>query len=157
MQLVGSLKGDTFYCRPLDSKDGTLKFGEQAMGVNKLSSVMKTMCSGAGIQGYFTNHSGKRTCATTLYQARVPEQEIMNRTDHRSVESVRKYKRAADNMLKDISNVLEPVPFKKTKSETVATATHCTGSENDPSASVNIPCGANSMFSGCVFNFGAQM
>ena len=69
---------------------------------------MKTMCTEAGIEGYFTNHSGKRTCATTLYQRGVPEQEIMNRTGHRSVESVRKYKRASDEMLKDISNILEP-------------------------------------------------
>ena len=62
----------------------------------------------AGIEGYYTNHSGKRTCATTLYQAGVSEQEIMNRTGHRSVESVRKYKRASNDMLKDISNILEP-------------------------------------------------
>jgi hypothetical protein len=43
-----------------------------------------------------------------LYQAGVSEQEIMNRTGHRSVESVRKYKRASNDMLKDISNILEP-------------------------------------------------
>jgi integrase len=46
------------------------------------------------IEGYYTNHSGKGTCATTLYQAGVPEQEIMNRTGHRSVESARKYKKS---------------------------------------------------------------
>jgi hypothetical protein len=56
-----------FYRRRLD-KEG-IKFGEQAVGVNKLSSIMKTMCSKACIEGYYTNHSGKRTCATTLYQA----------------------------------------------------------------------------------------
>lgn len=151
LQLIRSLKGNAFYRRPLESKFG-VKFGEQPMGVSKLSGIMKAMCADAGIEGYFTNHSGKRTCATALYQAGVPEQEIMNRTGHRSVESVRKYKRAADDMLKDISNVLEPVPFKKPKQESALR-----GSENnDPS--VNIPaCGANSMFSGCVFNFGSNI
>ncbi|XP_063415439.1 uncharacterized protein LOC134697228 [Mytilus trossulus] len=87
-QLVGSFKGNCFYRRPLDSKNG-VKFGEQPIGINKLSSIMKTMCADAGVEGYFTNHSGKRTCATTLYQAGIPEQEIMYRTGHRSVESVR--------------------------------------------------------------------
>ena len=103
---IRDLKGSVFYRRPLDK--GGIKFGEQAVGVNTLSSIMKTMCSEAGIEGYYTNHSGKRTCATTLYKAGVPEQEIMNRTGHRSVESVGKYKITSNDMLKDISNILEP-------------------------------------------------
>ncbi len=69
---------------------------------------MKNMCDKAGIPGFFSNHSGKRTCATALYQAGVPEQEIMERTGHRSIESVRKYKRPSEEMLRDISNALEP-------------------------------------------------
>jgi len=69
---------------------------------------MKTMCAEAGITGNFTNHSGKRTCATQLYQAGVEEQEIMARTGHRSVNSVRKYKRPSEEMMREISNVLEP-------------------------------------------------
>ena len=40
-------KGSVFYSRPLDK--GGIKFGEQAVGVNKLSSIMKTMCSEVGI------------------------------------------------------------------------------------------------------------
>lgn len=60
---------------------------------------------------FFTNHSGKRT---SLYQAGIPEQEIMSRTGHRSVESVRKYKRPSSEMLKDVSSVLESsVPNSK--------------------------------------------
>ncbi|VDI42194.1 Hypothetical predicted protein [Mytilus galloprovincialis] len=39
--------------RPLDK--GSIKFGEQSVGVNKLSNIMKTMCAEAGIDGYFTN------------------------------------------------------------------------------------------------------
>lgn len=155
--MVGSLKGNCFYRRPLDSKNG-VKFGEQPIGVNKLSSIMKTMCADAGVEGYFTNHSGKRTCATTLYQAGIPEQEIMYRTGHRSVESVRKYKRAADDMLKDISNVLEPeaIPVKKMRCETVTSPSVTSENETDVISNINIPCGAHSNFSGCVFHFGTQ-
>ncbi|CAG2222207.1 unnamed protein product [Mytilus edulis] len=103
-------------------------------------------------------YKGKRTCATTLYQAGIPEQEIMYRTGHRSVESVRKYKRAADDMLKDISNVLEPeaIPVKKMRCETVTSPSVTSENETDVISNINIPCGAHSNFSGCVFHFGTQ-
>ena len=38
---------------------------------------MATICKKAGIEGNFSNHSGKRTCATSLYDAGIDEQEIM--------------------------------------------------------------------------------
>ena len=107
--------GGPFYRRAFDTNNQK-SFGKQCLGVNKLSQLMKCMCEEAGIKGNFTNHSGKRTCATQLYQCGIEEQEIMNRTGHRSVNSVRKYKRASDSMLQNISNVLEP-PRKCIKSE----------------------------------------
>ncbi|CAG2226667.1 unnamed protein product [Mytilus edulis] len=73
LNIVRDLDGTAFYRRPLDK--GSIKFGEQSVGVNKLSNIMKTMCAEAGIDGYFTNNSGKRTCATTLYQTRNNEQD----------------------------------------------------------------------------------
>ena len=70
--------------------------------------MIKTICKDAGISGNFTNQSGKRTCATTLYQAGVDEQSIMMRTGHRSVQGVRKYKWPSNNQLKEVSNILDP-------------------------------------------------
>ncbi|CAC5425074.1 unnamed protein product [Mytilus coruscus] len=109
LNIVRDLNGTAFYRRPLDK--GSIKFSEQSVGVNKLSNnnIMKTMCAEAGIDGYFT--------ITTLVKGHVPRhytrqesqnKKFMNRTGHRSVESVRKYKRASNEMLKDISNILEP-------------------------------------------------
>ena len=57
---------------------------------------MKTICEKGELTGHYTNHSGKRTCATQLYNQNVDEQEIMRRTGHRSTTAVRKYKRASD-------------------------------------------------------------
>ena len=74
---------------------------------------MKTICAKAGLVGNFTNHSGKRTCATQLYNAGVAEQEIMKRTGHRSEKSVRKYKRSSDEISENVSNVLNPPSNKK--------------------------------------------
>ncbi|XP_021365175.1 uncharacterized protein LOC110457980 [Mizuhopecten yessoensis] len=51
--------------RPLAGR----KFGTQPIGVNKLNAIVKNMCKEARFEGKFLNHYGKRTCATTLYQA----------------------------------------------------------------------------------------
>uniref|UniRef100_K1QWU1 Uncharacterized protein n=1 Tax=Magallana gigas TaxID=29159 RepID=K1QWU1_MAGGI len=64
-----------FYRRPLAGSPP--RSGSQLVGVNKLKSMMKVFCEEAGLKGNLTNHSGKRTCATALYQKGVDEQEIM--------------------------------------------------------------------------------
>ena len=67
---------------------------------------MKVICQKGGLQGNFTNHSGKRTCATQLYTANVDEQEIMRRTGHRSQTAVRKYKRSNDAISQNVSKIV---------------------------------------------------
>lgn len=69
---------------------------------------MKEIAGKAGLEGNFTNHSGKRTCATQLYQAGIDEQEIMSRTGHRSEEAVRKYKRSNSALQERVSEDLNP-------------------------------------------------
>lgn len=79
-----------FYRRPLHGYP--IRYGEQPIGINKLKNFMKIICERGGLKGNYTNHSGKRSCATQLYIAGVDEQEIMARTGHRSEKSVRKYR-----------------------------------------------------------------
>ena len=69
---------------------------------------MKTICAKGGLNGNFSNHSGKRTCATQLYMSGVGEQEIMKSTGHRSEKAVRKYKRSSDEIDENVSNILNP-------------------------------------------------
>ncbi|XP_071123986.1 uncharacterized protein KIAA1958-like [Mytilus edulis] len=94
-----------FYKRPLRD---SLRFSKQNLGINKLENLMKTICNKAGLSGNFTNHTGKCTCATTMFQSGIVGQTVMSRTGHCSVQGVRKYKRPSDDQLRDISNVLEP-------------------------------------------------
>ncbi|CAC5391249.1 unnamed protein product [Mytilus coruscus] len=98
--------------RPLAGS--SVRYGEQAVGINKLKGFMREITSKAGLQGNFTNHSGKRSCATQLYTAGIPEQEIMSRTGHRTETAVRKYKRSSNEILHEVSDVLNP-PMKKEK------------------------------------------
>ena len=109
---INAVKGDKtddsapFYRRPVQSDKGH-KF-DNVLGANKLSSLMKVICEKGGIKGNFTNHSGKRTMATRLFQAGICEQMIMDRSGHRSEKGVRRYKRPSEEMLKDVSNILNP-------------------------------------------------
>ncbi|CAG2232164.1 unnamed protein product [Mytilus edulis] len=68
-----------FYRKPLALVGNTIRYGKQPLGVNKLEGLMKEMCQKAGLTGNYTNHSGKRTCATALYKAGLDEQTIMDR------------------------------------------------------------------------------
>ena len=64
------------------------------------------MCNAAGISGFKTNHSLRATAATRLYQSRVDEQLVMERTGHRSIDGIRSYKRTADFQRENVSDIL---------------------------------------------------
>ena len=68
--------------------------------------MMKNMCNKAGISGGFTNHSPRAYGATALFQAKVPEKLIQQRTGHRSLESLRQYERTSESQLVEVSNVM---------------------------------------------------
>ena len=65
------------------------------------------MCKDAGMPGYHTNHSLRAAAATRLHQSGcVEEQEIIERTGHRSLEAVRSYKRSLNEQLQQVSDIL---------------------------------------------------
>ena len=71
-----ALDKDVFCCRPLEKyKDGNW-FSYQSRGRNYLSSMVKTMCLEAGIQGNFSNHSLRASGATELFQSGVPNPRL---------------------------------------------------------------------------------
>lgn len=58
---------EAFYRRPLHGYP--IRYGKQPIGINKLKNFMKIICERGGLKGNYTNHSGKRSCATQLYMA----------------------------------------------------------------------------------------
>jgi len=76
-----------FYRKPLPSTEpGDVRYGVHPVGINTLSKYLQSMYKEAQINmegKRFTNHSGKVTCATQLYESRTfDEQSIMSRTGH---------------------------------------------------------------------------
>ena len=61
--------------------------------------MMKEMCSQAGLSTEFTNYSLRAYGATSLFQAKVPEKLIQQRTGHKSPKALRQYERTSDCQL----------------------------------------------------------
>ena len=64
------------------------------------------MCSLAGFEGKITNQSLRATAATQMYEMGVPEKAIQERTGHRSLDSLRVYKRTSTQQQQAASNIL---------------------------------------------------
>lgn len=59
---------DPFYRKSLPSKPKEpYRFSKQAIGHNMLAQKMKSICQAAGLEGNFTNHSGRHTTGTQLH------------------------------------------------------------------------------------------
>jgi hypothetical protein len=145
------------YRRPLAG--GIVRYGEQVVGVNKIKGLMKEITTKTGFQGNYTNHSGKRTCATQLYIAGITEHEIMARTGHRTETAMRKYKRSSSKIHEEVSQVLNP-PSKVVKSENnskfepmEACLSVITNKKVPLSALKDITNLEKSVFNNCVFSF----
>lgn len=142
-----------FYRRPLVGSPP--RYSIQVIGVNKLAHIVKNFCEKAGFQGYFTNHSGKVTCATELFKQNIDEQLIMKQTGHRSQDAVRRYKRPSVQHQLQVSDILQPPAAKK--SSTSENLILCE-KENTPSSmsSRSTTCAPSTSCSTPVFHFSVQ-
>ncbi len=103
-----AVEQDIFYMRPLHEtpRDPSHPwFANCPIGRNTLASIVKKMCSEAGMEGKRTNHSLRATGATELFRAHVPEKLIQQRTGHRSIEALRVYERTTGEQHRTISAI----------------------------------------------------
>ena len=84
-------EADVFYLTPVSKPTdaSTPWYTRIPVGKNRLNSMMKEMCSQAGLSTEFTNHSLRAYGATSLFQANVPEKLIQQRTGHKSLKALR--------------------------------------------------------------------
>lgn len=81
-------------------------YENRPVGHNTLASTYKRICELAGLQGQYSNHSGRATAATALLKAGVPDKMALARTGHRTLESLREYQTLDINDTKRVSDVL---------------------------------------------------
>ena len=125
-----------FYRKPLKSLPGKTgpRYSVQTVGINTLKAMMKTMLCEAGIiinGRNISNHSGKVTCATTLFNEKYDDQIIRLRTGHTS-SAIDNYKRPSKDVCKEISDSLQP-PRKKSGNKSVSISTETQSAREAPS------------------------
>ena len=94
-----------FFLRPRAKFTPKTWYCDQPYGNHKISATIKEMCSKAGLDGKFTNHSLRASSASRMYVNDIPEQVIKEITDHRS-ECVRMYKKTPEEMKKHASHTI---------------------------------------------------
>ena len=93
------------YLRPRVNYTPSTWYCDQSYGNNKISTTVKDICSKAGFEGKFMNHSLHATSASRMFNNHVPEQVIKKVTGHRS-DCVRNYKRTSDEIRKEASETI---------------------------------------------------
>ena len=83
---------NSFYLRPLKEPKGNIWYYKIAPCRETLGNVVAQVMKSASFEGYYSNHSLRRTCATRLYDKGLPEQLIQETTGHRCADGVRCYK-----------------------------------------------------------------
>ena len=67
----------------------------------------KKIMKNAGFEGHYTNHSLRRSSASRLYDAGMPEQVIQETTGHRSSDGVKAYKCTSSSFKRKGSEILQ--------------------------------------------------
>ena len=102
-------KKPNFYLHSLAKPTPSQWYGEQVIGQATLAKTVKKLLKEVNIDGYFTNHSCRRSGTTRLFQAGVDRKLIKEVTGHRS-DAVDKYAITSDGQREHISNIMYDQP-----------------------------------------------
>ena len=94
-------------------------YSSTPIGINNLRKVVSTMLRDAGLNGFFTNHSLRRTCATRLFQSGESVKIIKEITGHIS-DSVHNYQTTSDAQRMHASAIIQGDDVEKKLSESAA-------------------------------------
>ena len=97
----------TFHLWPLKNPKGNIWYYKIAAGRETLGIVVAQVLKSASFEGYYSNHSLRRTCATRLYDKGLPEQLIQETTGHRSADGARCYKHTSSSAKRRASEIVQ--------------------------------------------------
>ena len=82
-------------------------FKANAMGVNKLNSLMKTMAGKSGLDNsHLTNHSSRKRMIQTLNDKDIPPSHILQLSGHKNAQSINNYIHVSQEQQKSMSRIL---------------------------------------------------
>ena len=122
---IEAIERDNFYVRPLSvGEDGKPWFTSVPIGRNKLATMVKAMCSAAGVEGKKTNHSLRSFGVTSMFEESIPEKVIQKRSGHRSVIALRVYEKTNDKQMIEASRVLSCIQSPETSCDLPPAKSH---------------------------------
>ena len=95
-----------FYLQSLKKIKPNVWYSTVPVGINNIRKVTGNLLKDAGLDGYFTNHSLRRTCATHLFQAGTDVKLIKEITGHVS-DAVHKYQTTSDQQRMTVSEIIQ--------------------------------------------------
>ena len=98
-------KRANFYLQSLQKPTPTQWYSNQVVGENSIGKVVKTLMADANIEGYFTNHSTRRTGSTRLFRAGVDRKLIKEATGHSS-DAIDKYQVTSDEQREAMCKII---------------------------------------------------
>ena len=115
-------------------------YADVGVGINTITKVVKNMCSKAGLEGFYSNHSLRATAATRMYAADLPEQLTSEKTGQRS-EAIRSYRRTSSIQNVSASDAVQGVKRKVSETNVCNPVAVRDSSSGPASSSVKIQVG----------------
>ena len=106
LPMVGpKTKKTNFYLRSLEKPNPAQWYGEMPVGRHTLTKVVSELLKNVELDGFFSNHSLRRTSTTHLFQAGIDKKIIKEFTGHSS-DAVDKYQVTSDMVKESLSKIL---------------------------------------------------
>ena len=102
---VGPKSKNNFYLRSLEKINPAQWYGNRVLGINAIRKTVTTMLKDAKLDGFFTNHSLRRSGTTRLFQAGIDRKIIKEFTGHVS-DAVDQYQITSDDQRRQVSAVI---------------------------------------------------
>ena len=119
-----------FYLKALTKTKPSQWYAKQVVGQNTLGKVVKQMMKEAEIEGFFTNHSLRRTGSTRLFQAGIDRKLIKEATGHTS-DAVDAYQVISDKQREEMSRIIAMKPVESSQNVTIVRASDAKNAKTD--------------------------
>ena len=102
-------KKPNFYLQSLQKYTLSCWYGSQVVGQNTIAKVVQELMKEAKIEGFFTNHSLRRSGGTRLFRAGIDRKLVKEATGHKS-DAVDQYQVRSDEQREQMSKVIAAPP-----------------------------------------------
>lgn len=125
-------------------------YANQRVGDKTLGAIVPNLAKQFNFEGKFTTHSLRKTTATNLFRAGVPENLVMMQTRHQSADGVRAYMTPSLEQRLHVSSLLQPNSSSSNpivSTQILATPTQSSNIVQHSSPSISHPVSISNPFS----------